>query len=122
MAVTLTVSRVNSITAGALFQAAYTVTASANIGPAVFLTNTATQAFGHVATAADMQTYPDTRAQALVDGAQYYRQNTATVAFAALADTQAFITLTDSRLTALCVEQNALLPGFEGTTVLTVTS
>lgn len=122
MAVTITHTQVKSVTGAALLQIVDTVTAATNIAQAVFLFETATQTFSHVASPGDMQAFPDTYASAVTNGQGYYRQTSVTFTSVDLTTANNFAILLASRLRALCVDYNLLLAGFAGTTTATVSS
>jgi len=122
MTVTLTHTQVKSVSPDAQFVVTDTVTAGVNAPVEVFVYLTETGVFHHVATAADLQAYGTSRATAQTDGDTYYRLATMTATYAHLADAVELSALLISRLRGLCVEQDALLTGFAGTTTATVTS
>jgi len=122
MAVTITHTLVNSITGASLFQVADTVTAATNIVTTVFVYDVGTSLYHHIASASDVQTFPNTRAAALIAGQPYYLQSSATLTFTSLAAAQAFDALIAEKFKSLCVEYLALQTGFVGTTTATVSS
>ena len=72
--VTYSLHQVTTPLDGPLYRVFQEITAAVNSSKAVFVYKTSTQVFNHIATIMDMRTWPDTRAQAILDGLNYYRQ------------------------------------------------
>lgn len=122
MASTLTHTQTRSVQAGPLYRVQDQVTASETIDDAVFVFRTDTQEFDHVATVDDMSAYPDTLAEAQADELEFYRLTSVTKDWEALEDAEEFGAMLIERMKALCVDYDAAVTSFVGTTTATISS
>jgi hypothetical protein len=74
------------------------VIASEGIPLALFVFAVATEAFNHIAAVRDLEAYPDTKAQAVTDGVDYYRQPAVTREYDNITDAIEFATHVRARL------------------------
>lgn len=79
--VLIEVKQVRTVLEGPAYQVDTDVVRTQNIDQNIFVFNTTTDAFEYVATAFDMQTYPNTKNQAELDGKAYYRGKQAVVQY-----------------------------------------
>lgn len=118
----ITHTQVRSVQAGPLYRVADTVTASVDIQPQVFVFQTSDNAFNRIATVDDMMTLPTSQAQAVIDGADYYRLNAVTKDYESLKTADDAATAIVDRIKRLLVEYDAAVTEFVGTTTETLTS
>jgi len=71
--ISFTLHQVTTALDGPLYRVFQEITAAVNSSKAVFVFKTSTEEFDHVATIMDMRTYPDSYAQAVIDGVDFYR-------------------------------------------------
>jgi hypothetical protein len=122
MATTLTHTQVRSVQAGPLYRVSDTATAGVNIEKEVFVFKTADDVFNRIATVADMTDYPNTKAQAVLDGKDYYRDAHFQHDYASLKQAADAATAIVGRLKALLVDYDAATNTFVGTTTETLSS
>lgn len=75
--VIIEIKQTKTLEEGPVYRVDTEVLRAQNIDQNIFVFETVTDAFSHVAVTYDMQTYPDTKAQAEADGVSYYRSNRA---------------------------------------------
>lgn len=122
MPVTLSHTQVRSVQAGPTYRTLDTVTASSGIAPEVFVFRVDGDVFEHVATVHDMANLPNTRAQAVIDGKDWYRLATVQRDLDILSDADEFADSLIGRMKALVVEYDAAVTAFIGTTTETLSS
>lgn len=124
MAVTITHTQTPAVIGGASpYQITDTVTAATNISTSVFVYRVDTSAYDHVASVQDMNLYPTTRAQAVTDGKEFYRQTSLISAFASIATATSFALELRSSLQLLANNYSIYLADFAaGTVTETLTS
>jgi hypothetical protein len=71
--VTFDLHQVTTALDGPVYRVFQEITDAVNSSKAVFVFKTLTQEYSHIATIMDMRTYPDSYAQAVLDGADFYR-------------------------------------------------
>lgn len=122
MAVTITHTQTRSVEEGPTYVVHDVVTATTGIEPEVFVLVTDDDSFNRIATVVDMMNLPATQAEALTNGADYYRVSEVERVFTSLsvADNAA-ITISE-RLKLLAVEYDAATNAFVGTTTETISS
>jgi hypothetical protein len=120
MASSITHTQVRSNPSPSVYRVVDTVTASVVIDDAVFIYVVSNSAYDHVATVNDMQTFPDTRAQAVTDNKAYYRQNTVTKDMTDITTAQEFAGMLVSRMTSLATDYDSVVNAFVGTTTATL--
>lgn len=124
MAVSLRLVQVRSVVSGSTpYRVANTVDQNVNIPAQVFVFATETGLYDRVASVSDLETLPyTTQADALANGAAYYRMAAVTKDWAILNTAEEFATMVRGRLKALVVEYNAAQAAFIGTTTETYSS
>lgn len=111
-----------AVNGGATYEVKNEVTASVGISPAVFVYKTATQAFSHYATPADMDGLLDTYEAALAAGAQFYRQTSVTRTWTTISAMNEDLAVTRARLRALLRETSKLQGPLETDTTVVLTA
>jgi hypothetical protein len=99
-----------------------TITASVGLPLEDFVFVTATQTFDHVAVVSDIAAYPNTYAAAVAGNYTYYRLASVQIDWATVASAEDFATTLQARLKALCVDYDAAVATFLGTTTETISS
>lgn len=123
MSVSITHDQVRSVITGPTpYQLVDTVSETVIIPMELFTFAVDSSAFDHVATVADIQTYPVTRAAAVTAGQPYYRQAAVTVSYATLQQGIDLSAVLLSDLRTLANAYNEYLASFEGTTSETITN
>lgn len=122
MPVTVTHTQVRSVQAGPLYRVDDEVTASSGIDPEVFVFRTSDEAFNRIATVDDMMLLPNTRAQALIDGDDYYRLAQVVKDYESLKTADDAATTIVGRIKQLLVDYDAAVNEFVGTTTETLSS
>lgn len=90
------------------------VIASEGITLALFVFAVIDETFNHVATVRDIETYPESKAQAVNDGVDYYRQTSVTREYNNIVDATAFATHVRARLNFLVQDYPRTVDGFVG--------
>ena len=102
MSVSITLEQINSTYNDENNQPVYRseneVIASEGIPLALFVFAVDTDLFNHVATTYDIETYPDSKAQAVTDGVDFYRQPTVAREYDNITDATTFATHVRTRL------------------------
>ena len=104
MTLKIEVKQTRSVTPENKYRVKTEVEYANGIDASMFVFNTETQIYSHVAYPYDMLTYPNNRNDALIDGASYYRQTLAEVDYDALDTASAAATYTVERLDWLLVQ------------------
>lgn len=120
MSISFDLRQITSVQTGPLYRVNNEITAAVDATTAVFVYKTETQVFSHYATVADLETYPDSRAQALTDGALYYRLASVTRDWSTVTEMEADVAETKSRLRYLASELNAVQAGVASDTTTTI--
>lgn len=71
--ISFTLHQVTTALDGPIYRVFQEITEAVNSSKAVYVFTTGTQEFSHIATIMDMRNYPDSYAQAVLDGADFYR-------------------------------------------------
>ena len=122
MSVTITHSLEKTIGTDGPFIVTDTVIGSLNIQQEVFVFEVDTDEYNHVATAADMQLYPNSKAAAVTANLGYYRAATVTASFPSTLQANAFADVLEERLKLLCVDYDTLLTNYTASVTETVIS
>lgn len=104
------------------FETRINVTDSSNIGMDVFVFDTETAAFSHVATVFDYETYPATRDSASAMNLPFYRGRSILRTDSRLVKAEEFETLTKSRITILCRQWDIVRSDFATAETVTFSS
>lgn len=122
MTVSIDLTQIQSVEPGPVYRSDSEVTAATGIATELFVFQTADDVFSHVASVWDVDNIPATKATAIADGADYYREDQVVRDFSGIADAQNFSDYTRARLQVVVNEYNALSVGFEGTENYTIDS
>lgn len=122
MAVTLTHTQTRSVEAGPLYRVDDLATASAGIQKEVFVFQTIDDEFSRVATVDDMMLLPNSKAQAVLDGKDYYRGDHFVKDYESLQTANNVATAIVGRIKSLLVDYDVAVTAFVGTTTETLTS
>jgi len=98
------------------------VTYAHGIVPEIFIHNTETEVFEHVATVYDLENYPDSRTEAIDEQSPYYRKATAFKEFETVQTAENFTEYTYNRVRALVNTYEQALESFEGIIHHSITS
>ena len=101
------------------YQVKTEVTFVSGISDHIFVFNTETDEYEHVAIPYDIYTYPETRAEAISSGAAYYRKTEVTVEFPQLNTAQAAAEYTANRVGYLTHLYGSATNDFIGTSTYT---
>ena len=71
--ISFTLHQVTTALDGPLYRVFQEITEAVNSSKAVYVFATGTQEFSHIATIMDMRNWPDSYAQAVIDGVDFYR-------------------------------------------------
>jgi len=110
-AVSFTLRQVTSIQTGPLYRVINTITAAVGASPAVFVYKTLNQMYDHYATAADMESYPDSLETAQQTGKEFYRQPLVQRDWATVTEMNADLAVTQSRIQMLASDMSRLQNG-----------
>jgi hypothetical protein len=110
----LTVTQTRLVIPDNLFQTTTTVTESLGIQPQVFVFRTVDETYSHVATVSDMDWWPNTYAEALEDGKNFYRLAECVVSFEEVDTADEFASYTLTRLDLLTASYSTYKLEFEG--------
>lgn len=119
--VSLTLVQTASVV-GMKFRVRDEITLSVDIDPAVFVFAVETQTFSHYATPADMESYPNTLAQATTNGKDFYRGPILERDWDFITDANVQKTATKARLQLLVRNYEIFSAAFAGTTTTTIVS
>lgn len=120
MAVSFSLRQITSVVSGPLYRVNNTVDDATDASTAVFVFKTTTEEFSHYATVADLETYPDTLAEAQADDAAFYRLATVERDWDTVEDMEADVAMTKSRVQFLANELNALHAGIASDTTTVI--
>jgi len=120
--VSFTLHQVTSIQTGPLYRVNNTVTAAVGASPAAFVYKTLTQAYDHYATAADMESWPDSLASAQQNGKEFYRLTSVQRDWATVSEMNADLTVTKSRIQLLASDLARLQDGAVIDETVTITA
>ena len=123
MSVSITLQQDNSTYNDAdnlpVYQSANEIIASEGIPLALFVFAVDSESYSHVAATRDLEAYPDSKAQAVTDGVDYYRQAQVTREFDNITSAQEFASHVRSRLQFLSNDYPATKDAFVGTETYT---
>jgi len=114
MSVRIEVKQTRTVDEGPIFKVDTQVTYASGIAREIFVFETETQDFSHVATTYDMETYPDDRDTAIADGVDFYRKDQAIVVYALEAVAVEAASYTLARIDTLARQYNTFKTEFEG--------
>jgi len=120
MAVSFSLRQITSVVTGPLYRVNNTVDAATDASLMIFVFKTTTQEFSHYATVADIETYPDTYAQAVSDGAAFYRLASVVRDWGTVEEMEADVAMTLSRTQFLANELNAVQVGVSSDTTTVI--
>ena len=121
MSVELQVTQVRTVEAGPLYRVNTSVVYNNGIDRSIFVFNTETEVFEHVATPYGIENYPDSRAESVVGTINYYRQANVVRDFSTAEEAAAFATYTLGRIQLLAREYDIVDSVFEGSSTVTYT-
>ena len=114
MSVRIEVNQTRSVDEGPVFKVDTHVIYASGIAREIFVFDTATQDFSHVATTYDMETYPDDYATAVAEGADFFRKDQAVVGYASEAIAVEAASYTLARISTLARQYDIFKTEFEG--------
>jgi hypothetical protein len=112
MTVSFTLRQTTSIVTGPLYRVKNEVTAADGADTGAFVYKTSTQAYSHIATAADYETYPNSYDTAFADGDLFYRYPSVQRDWETITEAEADIEVTQSRLKLLANDLTTLQGDF----------
>ena len=121
MSVTIQVQQVRTVEEGPLYRVDTSVVYNKGIDRNVFVFNTETEEFEHVATPWDMENTPGTRQEAILGDINYYRLSAVVKDFELVTVASEFAAYTLGRLSALAREYEIVGETFEGSGTYTYT-
>lgn len=107
---------VETVASSAVYRVHDEVTSSTSISAKVFVFTVADDLFSRVATVSDLAVLPDTKAQAITDSLDEYRDETMEQDFTSLTTAIDAAAILRSRLQTLVVEFDTAISSFVGTT------
>jgi hypothetical protein len=126
MSVSITLQQVNSTYNDddnqPVYKAENEVVATEGVPLALFVFSVDTEEYNHVASVYDLEAYPDSRAQAITDGVDFYRQPAATREYDNITDATTFATHVRSRLNFLAQDYPKTQDEFVGSETYTFTT
>jgi hypothetical protein len=111
MAVSFSLRQITSVVTGPLYRVNNTVDAATDAPIQIFVFKTLTQVFSHYATVADLETYPDTYAEAVADDLAFYRLAEVERDWETIEEMESDVAMTQSRVQFLANELNAVQVG-----------
>jgi hypothetical protein len=114
MSVRIDVRQIRTTETGPLYRVTTMVTYVTGIDRNVFVYDTTTEEFSHVAAVWDIETYPTSRSAAQEAELSYYRQSTATVDYTTVAVASAAAAYTLARIDSLAQLYTTTQDDFEG--------
>lgn len=114
MSVRLDIRQIRSVEEGPLYRVVTSVFYNSGIDRSIFVFNTETDVFEHVATPWDIDNTPDNKAEAVVETVNYYRLTEVTRDFTTAEEALAFASYTLSRISLLAREYNLVQSSFIG--------
>ena len=114
MSVRIDIEQVRTVEEGPIYRVYTSVIYNAGIDRSVFVFNTDTEEFEHVATSWDMNNTPNNRDDAALNSINYYRQTEVTKDFSSVTVAIEFAIYTRARVAALTREYDAVETIFEG--------
>ncbi len=121
MTVRLEVKQARSVEEDDIYRVVTLVEYNQGISRNIFVYNTETEEFQHVATPWDIENLPNNRADALAEGDSYYRLTAVTRDFSTVELAQEFAAYTLGRISTLAREYNLAVTSFEGSGTYTYT-
>ena len=115
MTVTLEYVQTKAIEEGPLYKVTTLVEYVHGIQETIFVYRTETQEFEYVATVWDMDNLPNTYEEALAEGVNFYRANTATKSYASIETADEFALYTRGRIDNLITDYSAARGEYPGT-------
>lgn len=113
--VRIEVTQERTVTEGPLYNVKTTVTYTQGIEKQIFVFDTETQDFSHVATPYDMDNFPSDRDTAIGDAVDYYREEGADVSYQTETTAYNAAAYTLQRIDSLAVQYDAVQNEFKGT-------
>jgi hypothetical protein len=114
MSVHIEIQQIRSVDEGPVFKVDTKTTYAAAIQKEIFVFQTDTQDFSHVATVYDMETYPNDYDTAVANSDEYYRKDQAVVGYAVQQVALDAAIYTAARVDSLAHQYNTLKTSFEG--------
>lgn len=105
--VTFTLHQVTAIVTGPAYSVTNEVTMATDASLAAYVFQTDTQTFSHYATAADIETWPDSLTSATFSGAAFYRLSSVTRTWETVVEMNTDLATSIQRLQSLADELNA---------------
>ncbi len=114
MSVRIDVQQTRSVEEGPLYRVVTSVVYNTGIARSIFVFNTETEVFEHVATPWDIENTPDNRAAALLGPIDYYRLTAVTRDFSTVEEAEEYAVYTLGRVALLAREYGLVASSFEG--------
>jgi hypothetical protein len=114
MTVRIEIHQDRTVEAGPAYKTKTYVLYAAGISRDIFVFNTETQEFSHVATAWDIENLPNNRQSALLDDVNYYRQGEAETSFGNVGTAEESAAYIVARIEYLVNQYATLSESFEG--------
>lgn len=121
MSVRLDIRQTRSVEEGPLYRVVTSVIYNSGIDRSIFVFNTETDVFEHVATPWDIDNTPDSKAEAVTETINYYRLTEVTRDFSTAEEASEFAVYTLSRISLLAREYNLVQSSFIGSNTYTYT-
>ncbi len=114
MTVRIEIDQTRTVEDGPIYRVTTSVIYAAGVAREIFVFNTETQDFSHVATTYDMENYPDNRTEALTNSAGYYRQAVVDIGYDTVTVATAAAAYTVARVDYLTSTYSTFTDSFEG--------
>ena len=114
MSVRIDVTQSRTVEEGPLYRVLTTVIYNTGINRNIFVFNTETEAYEHVASPWDLENLPTSKSQAVLDDVAYYRLSSVVKDWAGVDDATAFAAYTLSRISNLAQQYELTESAFEG--------
>lgn len=115
MSVTIDYTQVRTVEEGPKYKVDTTVTYVSGIASQIFVMNTETQEYEHVATVWDMENVVPDRDTAVLNRLNYYRASACAVEYETELAAMKFAAYTEDRIRALATDYNRYIQDFAGT-------
>lgn len=122
MSVRIDLEQVKIVKTGPVYRVENSVTYARGISKKVFVHNTETGEFEHVASVYDMENYPESRTNANNNAISYYRDSVGYKEFENVQIAEDFTEYTYQRIVALIRTYEQAVESFEGTITHSITS
>ncbi len=114
MSVRIDVTQLRTVEEGPIYRVSTSVVYNTGIDRNIFVFNTETEEFEHVASPWDIENLPTTQAQAILDNCDYYRQSSVIKDWDDIEEAIEFAAYTLSRVSSLAQQYELAESAFEG--------